>query len=732
MKSLLFFATAAKGIETLLAEELSVLGLKDVKVTRAGVFFKGELQDAYRACLWSRLANRILLPVARFMAPSSDELYRQVKGIKWTEHMDVTQTLAVDASVSNSFINHSRYAALKTKDAIADYFRDVAGERPFVRVEQPDIQINVYINHDEAQLYIDLSGTSLHLRGYRTRGSVAPLKENLAAAILYRAGWPEIHLKGGAFVDFMCGSGTLPIEAALIACDIAPGLTRDYFGLLGWKQHDPEIWQQLIDEARSRRTEGLKRAPRILGFDHHHASLEKARQHVQQAGLADIVEIQHQDLFSFDVEIHDSRSSSSKGLVVLNPPYGKRLGQDEDLIPLYSGIGQVLKTHFMGWKASVFTDDQSRGKAIGIRANRIHSLFNGAMPCKLLHFEINDSEIFQSHRLPRLVNDEDLSEQSTGFRNRLTKNLKQRGRWSRKENITCFRLYDADLPDYAVAIDLYEGEQLWVNIQEYEAPPTVDAIKAKLRLREVVTIVRQVLQVDEANIFLKNRHRQRGDAQYEKLDDTKNFHVVREGACEFWVNFEDYLDTGLFLDHRPLRLKIAATSEGRSLLNLFAYTGAVSVHAAKAGARRTLTVDMSKTYIDWARRNMELNAITDDSHRFLQVDCLAWLAQPTVKKLFDIIFLDPPSFSNSKRMRRPFDVQKDHSLIVNQAMKLLEHQGVLYFSTNLRRFKLDHEALKDFSILDITDRSIPVDFKQRKHIHRCWELRHPAPDTLAS
>jgi 23S rRNA (guanine2445-N2)-methyltransferase / 23S rRNA (guanine2069-N7)-methyltransferase len=719
-----YFATAAKGLETLLAEELTDMGMAEVKEARAGVYFSGGIEEAYRACLWSRVANRILLPLGQYPSPTPEALYDGVSSIDWSQHMSVMDSFAVDASVSNSAMTHSQYAALKTKDAVVDQFRTATGERPSVETEKPSIQVNVYINNDEAQIYLDLSGESLHLRGYRTRGSAAPLKETLAAAILYRAKWPTTFKEGGAFVDFMCGSGTLPIEAAMMACDIAPGIRRSYFGFLGWKQHHSAVWERLMNEAAERGRKGLENAPLIRGFDHHEGTLERANQHIRQAQLTDVVTIVHQDLFTFEAEI------PSKGLVAINPPYGKRMGQDEDLDKLYRQIGTVLKTQFAGWKAAVFTDDKSKGKVVGIRAHKIHSLFNGALPCKLLHFNVEENEFFHDYRLPRPIPAEERSEQSKGFMNRLQKNLKQMSRWSKKESIDCYRLYDADLPDYSVAIDVYEGEKRWVHVQEYEAPKTIEEEKAKLRLREIISIIPEVLNVTLDEIFLKARRRQKGDSQYEKLGEQKNFHKVREGQCQFLVNFEDYLDTGLFLDHRPIRLKVASESQGKSVLNLFAYTGAVTVHAVQGGATRTVTVDMSKTYLEWAERNMHLNHLLQGDkarkHTFVQADCIKWLAQGGQVEKFDIVFVDPPSFSNSKRMADVFDVQRDHANTLRQSMRFLARDGVLYFSNNLRGFKLDADLLDEFIVTDITVESVPFDFRQRKHIHRCWELRHPS------
>ncbi|MBV1877768.1 MAG: bifunctional 23S rRNA (guanine(2069)-N(7))-methyltransferase RlmK/23S rRNA (guanine(2445)-N(2))-methyltransferase RlmL [Pseudomonadales bacterium] len=718
-----FFATAAKGIETLLAQELGDLGLQGIKEGRAGVHFEGDLAAGYLACLWSRLANRILLPVAEFMAADADALYSGIRDIDWSEHMAVEQTLAIDVSVANSALTHSQYVAQRAKDAIVDQFRDRLDQRPSVAPQRPDLQINIYINNDLVKVAIDLSGESLHIRGYRTRGSVAPLKENLAAAILYRARWPEIAREGGGFVDFMCGSGTLPIEAVMIACDIAPGLARSYYGFMGWRQHDESIWRDLKAAANRRRAEGLENPPAVFGFDHHEATLQRTRQHVNQAGFSHIITIGHEDVFTFAEKIPGA------GLIALNPPYGKRLGHDEDLEPLYNAIGRVLKNQFLGWQAAVFTDDKSKGKAIGIRANKIHSLYNGALACKLLHFNIVEDEIFKNYRLPKMLADDALSEQSAGFRNRLLKNWRRNTVWSRKNDVSCFRVYDADLPDYSVAIDIYycrlnDVDSLFVNIQEYQAPKTIDPKKAQLRLREVVTITKDVLELNDENMFLKSRQRQKGAAQYEKLASENNFHITEENNCQFYVNFEDYLDTGLFLDHRPVRRRIAEQSNNKHVLNLFAYTGAISVQAASGGAASILTLDMSKTYLDWARRNMSLNGFNQSQYQFKQVDCLDWLSRPDSNKQYDIIFLDPPSFSNSKRMQQSFDVQRQHGILITQAMALLADAGVLYFSNNLRGFKLDQALLSEFQISNITAETIPQDFKQKKHIHQCWQIQH--------
>ena len=319
---------------------------------------------------------------------------------------------------------------------------------------------------------------------------------------------------------------------------------------------------------------------------------------------------------------------------------------------------------------------------------------------------------------------EERSENAQMFANRLKKNLKNLGRWAAQNKISCYRLYDADIPEYAVIVDLYRDERLWVVVQEYQAPKSVDAQKAQLRLREALGVIREILELDEEQLFFKIRQRQKGTAQYERLDARQHFHTVQEDGLSFLVNFSDYLDTGLFLDHRITRRMVGEYAKGRDFLNLFAYTGTATVYAARGGASSTTTVDMSHTYIEWAKRNLALNGYRGTQHSFHQADCLQWLRdnkrQP---QRYGLIFLDPPSFSSSKRMKNTFDVQRDHVNLLNDVMCLLRDDGLLVFSNNLRKFKLDKYALSDFAIEDISARTIPKDFAANPRIHQCFVLQ---------
>ena len=734
-----FFATAPKGFEPQLADELTVLGASDVSVSRSGVSFQGDLGMAYRVCLWSRVANRVLLTLHRFPAASPEALYSGIRTIDWTDHMSSLATLAVDFHCLHSTMRHSHYGALKVKDAIVDQFREACGERPNIDREQPDIRVNVFLEHDVAHVSLDLSGESLHRRGYRVETVAAPLKENLAAAVLLRAGWPAMARSGNAFLDPMCGSGTLPIEAALMAADCAPGLLRAYFGFLGWKKHDAQAWVALRAEAEQRRAAGLEQTPPIIGYDADRRAVRAALANVERAGLAGVVHIERKEL----TEARPVGGEKGKaGLIVVNPPYGERMGSTNDAAELYTRFGETLKASFQGWQAVVLAGNSELGFRFGIRSRKPFTFYNGAIECCLLDFDVDPARFFTPKMMvagPDERRDERLSAIMTKVRetkripaggaemlaNRLRKNIKNLGRWARRQGVSCYRLYDADLPEYAFAIDLYQGEKTWVHVQEYQAPSSIDAAKAEARLADAVAVIIEVLEVPVEQVYLKVRRKQKGRAQYERRGAAGRLHEVAENGCRFLVNFEDYLDTGLFLDHRITREMIGQLAHGKRFLNLFAYTGTATVYAARGGACATTSVDLSNTYLEWARRNMELNGFAGDKHQFIQADCMAWpenAPQQTRMNRYDLIFLDPPTFSNSKGMRGAFDVQRDHPALITKAARLLEPGGLLIFSTNFRRFKFNAEALGGLTSEEMTRRTIPQDFARNPKIHSCWRI----------
>lgn len=709
------FLTCPKGIEQLLEEELKQLGLTETKQTVAGVQCQGELEDAYRICLWSRLANRVLMPLLETEAETADDLYQAVQQIDWLEHMRSQGTLLIDFMGRTQGINNTHFGALKVKDAIVDQIRDATGGRPSIDKVAPDLRINVRMHRGKLTIALDLSGDSLHRRAYRLKAGEAPMKENLAAAVLIRSGWPDKAVDTKIMLDPMCGSGTLLIEAATMAADIAPGLQRKRFGFSRWNGHQRDIWDELVAEAQSRKAKGvLELDVQLFGRDQDKQVLRSARQNADRAGVADFIDFATCRLEDLDRSVFPE----GEGLMVTNPPYGERLGETQQLMFLYRHLGDKLKEQFACWTAAIFTSNPDLCKVTGLRAEKQYKLFNGALESRLFIYPISERK--EQPVTTDSSAKEPLSEGAQMFSNRLLKNRKQLSKWVKRENIQCYRLYDADIPEYSVAVDMYGDE---VHVQEYVAPKKIDPVKSFARLQDVMTALPVALQMPEEKIILKQRQKQQGSKQYEKHSETHRYKEVVEHGCRLLVNLHDYLDTGLFLDHRPIRHQIQKEAAGKDVLNLFCYTGTASVHAAVGGAKSTTSVDMSATYLNWAKRNMDLNGLDNPQNVQVQSDCLKWLRVQR-EPAYDLIFMDPPTFSNSKRMQGVLDVQRDHVDLIEGAMRLLRKDGVLYFSNNYRRFKMDHEALPDFAIEEITHKTLDPDFKRNSRIHCCYRITY--------
>ncbi|MGJ0192481.1 bifunctional 23S rRNA (guanine(2069)-N(7))-methyltransferase RlmK/23S rRNA (guanine(2445)-N(2))-methyltransferase RlmL [Pantoea sp. RRHST58] len=696
------FASTARGLEELLKSELDALGAQDLQVVQGGVHFEADDRTMYQSLLWSRLASRILLPLGEFGVYSDLDLYVGVQSIDWTELFGSQHTFVVHFSGTNESIRNSQFGALKVKDAIVDSFTRQKLPRPNVDREQPDIRINVWLNKDRASIALDLSGEALHQRGYRQQTGQAPLKENLAAAIVLRSGWQP----ATPLLDPMCGSGTLLIEAALIACDRAPGLLRSRWGFTHWRQHNDALWREVKSEAQQRARAGTAAAQaRFFGYDSDGRVLEWAQANARRAGVADLFTFARQDV----LQLKNPLPGEQRGTVLSNPPYGERLESEPALIALHSQLGRIMKQHFGGWTLSLFSGSPELLSCLQLRAERQFKAKNGPIECVQKNYQLVENSSANGAQI------------AEDYANRLRKNMKKLEKWARQEGIACYRLYDADLPEYNVAVDRY-GE--WVVVQEYAPPKTIDAAKARQRLFDVIGATLSVLELPANRLVLKTRERQKGKNQYQKLGEKGDFFEVQEYNARLLVNLTDYLDTGLFLDHRIARHMLGRMSKDKDFLNLFSYTGSASVHAGLGGARSTTTVDMSRTYLEWAERNLRLNGLTGRQHRLMQADCLSWLRESD--ETFDLIFIDPPTFSNSKRMEEDFDVQRDHIMLMRNLKRLLRAGGTIMFSNNKRGFKMDLEGLASLGLKaqDITQKTLSQDFARNRQIHNCWLITH--------
>lgn len=715
MQNNTFFVSCAKGIELLLKDELQRLGIH-AQEKLAGVEFEGTLEQAYKVCIYSHLASQVMLKLATEKILDQQGLYDFISSINWQDYFDVDKNFKIVISGKHYDFNNTMFVSQKTKDAIVDQFRRETRQRPSIDTENPDNVIKLHLHKQFVNVFLCLNIDSLHKRSYRQFQGQAPLKESLAAAILTKAGWlDELEKQQPIFVDPMCGSGTILIEAALMAKNIAPILLNKNFKIFASKSHDDELWNSLLNEAQKsqKSTNAI-----IHGYDIDNNVLDKAEKNIYQADVDDVITIKCQDIRDIENEF------DSEGLIVTNPPYGERLYGDQidELLDISNGFGDRLSQDFYGWKVAILTSFAEFIKEMQLRTTKRNKFYNGAIETILYQFDINaDAKFKHESQLGKNIRiagaSAEKSDEHIDFSNKLKKNLKTLKPWLKQAGIECYRLYDADIPTFAVAVDIYDEH---VFLQEYRANADINQNIAKQRFYQAIYQIHHTLGVKYENIHTRVRQRQKGKEQYQKENDKNNFYVINEFDAKFYVNFEDYLDTGVFLDHRKIRQLVANSAKNKTLLNLFSYTCTASVHAALKGAKTT-SVDMSNTYLEWGKNNFKLNNIDSENHSFIHADCIGWLKSNTTK--YDVIFLDPPTFSNSKRMDDILDVQRDHELLINLAMDSLKKDGVLYFSNNYRRFKMSQEILDRYNCQNIDEKCLSRDFLSNKNIHNCWEIR---------
>lgn len=723
-----YWVTCADGLENLLVEELQEIGASITEKKPGRLIIEGTLQTAYRICLWSRLASRVLLPIHHFELEKThdardvaEEIYEGAVSFDWSLIFSPSSTFAIRLQTERDIRVNPQFATLRAKDGVVDSFMEAQGRRPSIDTKQPEITLFVLAGKAAHDYCLDLSGDSLHRRGYRRYMTDAPIKENLAAAILRLAGWHTRNNQFEVLLDPMCGSGTFIIEALMIKTDRAPGLQRQ-FGFMGWHGHDNTLWQQLKNEAQQRHDTALQQPlPQFYAFDADWDAVKATRQNIIAAGFEALlphIKIEERVLADWP----DFHLTAKKAIIVTNPPYGERLGDKASNRALYQGLAGQLQKYLPGQQAAILASHVEQSDVLPLEHTQTLRLMNGNLPIYVRSGTI----VNKLDKPPFLATWQATPIELEGaqdFANRLQKNISNLKKQALRENVSCLRLYDADLPDFNLVVDLYDDN---LHVQEYAPPKTIEPEKAKKRFNLALAAIRQVLGLPREKVFIKTRARQKGISQYEKQSEVSKRFIVQEGNIRVYVNLTDYLDTGLFLDHRPMRLRIAAEAKGKHFLNLYSYTSTASVHAAVGGAASTTSVDLSNTYLNWSKQNFALNGLTvdhaDQQHQFFEADVFEWLKEG--HETYDLIFIDPPTFSNSKKFQGTFDVQRDHASLLKRAMNRLSNGGTLYFSNNFQRFELDDDLTARFDVEEITDKTIGFDFKRNHKIHRAWRLRH--------
>lgn len=678
-----------------LVKEVEAMGIAVSGRDGRRITVETDLDGAYRLCMGSRIAARVLAPIARGPAHSDAAMAETVDSVDWTKQIPEDTSLGIDFRGIGGWLRHTRFGQQRVKDVIVDQLRAAERERPELTPDQPDVSLYAHFDGEQLNLYRDLGGGPLHKRGYRRESVGAPIKENLAAAVLMAAGWPE----HDNLVDPFCGSGTLVIEAALMKAGIAPRVHRHHWGFKGWSEHDPAKWLAVRKAARAKLAEEERPEARLVGYDNDPHAVAAARANAEAAGLDDWIVFTRR-------EAADLRPppGTDGGLVIGNPPYGERLSEEAALPSLFAVLGERLRGPMQPWRSAFVTPEPGVCRYTGMDRRREHRFRNGPIDCWLV-------ELWTPP--PR---------EGRELENRLRKNRKHLARWARRTETDAWRVYDAEIPAFALAVDCY-GDH--IVAQEYAPPSTIPAGTAERRLAAGLSAIAHAMEIPGDRIHLRTRRPQKGREQYTKLTRRGLEVEVREGPARFIVNLTDYLDTGLFLDHRPVRQWIRERAQGKDFLNLFAYTGTATVHAALGGAASTTTVDMSRTYLDWAERNLKLNGFARGrDHRLVRADCIKWLEGETEQ--WDLILLDPPTFSNSSNTENVLDIQRDHPQLLRACLARLRPGGLLIFSCNRRDFRLDFAPPENVELRDMTRASIPEDFRRNPKIHHCWFLEKMA------
>lgn len=792
-------ATCTFGLEAVVMRELEDLGYRATTISTGRVLFEGDERAIIEANLHLRAADRVLIRVATFPARDFDELFEGVKNIPWERWIAREAAIPVSGRCVRSTLASEPAVQRATKRAIVDRLLGLYGGRggresrggndPTLPESGPPVSIEVSILRDVATLTIDTSGVGLHKRGYRAGvPGEAALKETLAAGLVLLSVWRP----GRALVDPFCGSGTIAIEAALIGRNIAPGLNRP-FAFEQWLSpldgRSPLIDPELITDVREEAREAIvpeRLDPVIHASDIDEGALRLARVNARDAGV-------DQDIQFLKRDVRDLTSRKDYGVVITNPPYGMRLGEEREIESLYRDLPAIFR-NLPTWTFHIFTGRLDMERLFGQPATRRRKLYNSKIECCLFSFlgprppapvkesaeaattshphssdmtdvgefagdagdmmdeGVNVPEEAGSPQAAELAQQPVAEPQATsesapmrtrgpqapafgGLRERDVREAEDFGRCLAntlrhlrkypQRGITCYRVYERDVPDVPLIIDRY-GD--WFHASEYEREHSRSAAQQADWFDLMRRTIAETASVPIEQVVMKEKHRQRGLTQHEKVADARRTIVVSEGdpPVRFEVNLTDYVDTGLFLDHRLTRQMIRERSGGKTVLNLFCYTGSFTVYAASGGAARSTSVDLSNTYLEWAQRNLGLNNLYAARHELVRADVVAWLAEAAQSRAgaYDLVIADPPTFSNSKSTQADWEVGADHVKLLELIRPLLSERGEVWFSTNFRKFKLNLPAIESlgYTARDMSSKTVPPEYRNRK-VHQSWVLR---------
>ena len=690
--------------DDLVADEVERLGLA-VKGRQLGwVTAEGSLRDAFRVLLTTQVGDRVVWLLARGEAIAADQFRELLRTIDWNEHLYAGASVRVDVTGKVRWLKDTRFAGQLVMDAIRDQAMIANRLRPEYETDEPAVRIAVRFGRGQVDIGINLNRAPLNQRGYRTEGGEAPLRETLAQVMLARLKIDQD--KPSVIIDPCCGSGTILIEACMRLNQIAPQRQRPSSQLSRWTGLESISWTDLIASERSRE---IQTATRFIGFDINPDAVDRARANIERAGLSGQITVEVAGIAELS-QVNTGVTDTDAVWIMANPPYGTRLGRNEDLLSLYRLLGDRCK-EFKNAHLGLVTSEKELMQALGLRADKKWEMQAGGQRLNIAKFALGlTAEYFE------IQEEKDPPEEIWPLLNRLSKNLKNRSKLLKNNKIDCYRIYDSDLPEYNVVIDQFAD---YLHIQEYRPPKTVDPKRANYRRQLIRQWVPKHLGIPVKHAVYKERFRQSGNSQYEKRDEPLCIDV-HENGMQFEVNLTTYTDVGLFLDHRPLRRLLLESCRGLRILNLFCYTGALSVAAAKGLARSVTSIDMSKTYLTWAHRNFEKNGLNPKHYQFIRANVLEWVTvDPRAE--FDIILLDPPTFSNTKSTEQTLDIQRDHRELIDACRAWLAPRGVIYFSNNFKGFSLDDSVRGSYTIEDMTRQSIDADF-DRKPPHVLFKI----------